>query len=196
MTPPRALGRLLVALLIADAALAWLAIQGAFLFLEIVWRALAATENWRPLVEAHARQFTWLRTLEAAAWLTTAALFVVWLRRVRSALALEGRLVGRASPVRPLRLMLETWRAAVPGRAASRMPPLLGWWWALAWIALGLETWALVRRLAAGTALEMGRGLMLVVVASGLELATAVLTVFVVMAVQGGLAPPPSAARA
>jgi hypothetical protein len=193
MAPPRALGRLLIALLVADAALAWVAVQGSFVFIEIVWHALAGPEDWRPLVNAHARQFTWLRALEAVAWLATAALFVACLRRVRAGLAREGRLVRGASPVRPLRLMLETWRAAVPRRAAARVPPLLGWWWALMGAALGVETWALVRLLAAGTALELGRGLMLVLLASGLEIAAAVLTVFVVIAIQDGLDTRPAA---
>lgn len=190
---PRALFRLLIVLLVADAALAWLAIRASFVFLEIVWRALAGPEDWRQLVEAHARQFTRLRALEAAAWLLTAALFVAWVRRVRATLAREGRLVGGASPVRPWRLMLETWRAAVPRRAASRVPPLLGWWWVLVWAALGVETWALVRLVVAGTALELGRGLMLVLLASGLEIAVAVLTVFVGIAIQDGLTAPPAA---
>jgi hypothetical protein len=190
MPPPRALGRLLIALLVVDAALAWMAIQGALVFLEIVWRALAGSDDWRPLVEAHARQFTGLRALEAGTWLVTAALFAGWLRRVRLALVLDGRLVGGTSPVRPWRLMLETWRAAVPRPVASRVPPLLGWWWGLAWLALALETWALVRLLAAGTALELGRGLMLALVASAVEIAVAVLTVFLVIAIQRGLVGP------
>jgi hypothetical protein len=56
-----------------------------------------------------------------------------------------------------------------------------------------VETWALVRLLAAGTALELGRGLMLVLLASGLEIAAAVLTVFVVIAIQDGLDTRPAA---
>jgi hypothetical protein len=190
---PRALVRLLIFLLIADAALAALAIQGTFVFLEIVWRALAGPDDWRPLVEAHARQFTTLRALEAVAWLTTAALFVAWVRRARALLAREGRLVDGASAVRPWRLMVEMWHAAVPRRAALRVPPLLGWWWALVWTALGVEVWGLVRLVAAGLALELGRGLMLVLLASGLEIAAAVLTVFVVIAIQDGLTGPPEA---
>lgn len=190
MAAPRALGRLLIALSIADAVLAWLAIQSSFVFLEIVWRALAGPENWRPLVDAHARQFAWLRTLQAVAWLATAATFVAWLRRVRARLTAQGRLVGEASPVRPWRLMLETWRAAVPARAATRVPPLLGWWWTLAWAALGVEAWAVVRLLASGTPLELGRGLMLVLLAGGLEISVAVLTVFLAIALQDGLEAP------
>jgi hypothetical protein len=190
---PRALARLLTVLLLADAVLAWVAIQGAFVFIEIVWRALAGTEDWRPLIEAHARQFARLRVLEAAAWLLTGALLVAWVRRVRGRLAAEGRLVGQAPMVRPWRLMVETWRAAVPRRAAAGVPVLLGWWWALLWAALGVEAWAGVRLLAAGTPLELGRGLMLVLLASGLELALAVLTVFVVSAIQDGLTAPPVA---
>lgn len=188
--PPRTLARLLIALLVADAGLAWLAIQASLVFLELVWRALAGSEDWRPLLEAHARQFTRLRLLEAAAWLATAAVFVAWLRRVRARLARDGRLVGGASPVRPLRLMLETWRACLPRRATARVPALPGSWWLLVCAAVGAEAWALVRLLAAGTPLELGRGLMLVLLASALEIAAAVVTVFVVIAIQDGLASP------
>jgi hypothetical protein len=188
---PRALGRLLIVLLVADAVLAWVALQGGLVFIEIVWRALAGTEDWRPLVEAHARQFTRLRALEATAWLATGASFVAWVRRVRARLVDEGRLVGRPPAVRPLRLMVETWRAAVPRRAAAGVPALLGWWWALVLAALGMEAWAGGRLLAAGTPLELGRGLLLVLLASGLEIAVAVLTVFVVVAIQDGLTAPP-----
>jgi hypothetical protein len=54
-----------------------------------------------------------------------------------------------------------------------------------------MEAWALLRVLIAGTSLELGRGLMLVIIASALEIAGAVLTVFVVIALQEGITPPP-----
>jgi hypothetical protein len=194
MAVPRAVGRLLIGLVLLDAALAWLAIQASFVFLELVWRAVAARDNWRPLVEAHARQFTWLRAVEVIAWLATAAVFVQWLRRIRTSLMATGRLVDGAWRMRPWHPMVQTWRAAVRGAGAKRVPALLGWWWTLLWAVIGVEAWALVRLLVAGSPLELGRGLMLVVVASGLELALAVLTIFVVVALQDGLAaPPPSA---
>ena len=192
MAGSRALGRLLIALLLLDTVLAWMAMQASFVLLELVWRAVAAEENWRPLIEAHARQFTWLRTLEAAAWLATAALFVGWMRRIRKSLIAAGRLSGGASALRPLRLTAQMWRAVVGGGGA-RVSPRLGWWWALLCAVAGVEAWALVRLVVAGTPLELGRGLMLVVVASALEIALAVLTVFVVVAIQDGLAAPPGA---
>jgi hypothetical protein len=189
------LGRVLIALLLLDAILGWLAIQGSFVFLELVWRAVAGRENWRPLLDAHARQLTWLRAVEATAWLATIAVFVFWLRRVRASLISGGPRVEHVSAMRPWRLLLQTWRAAVRGPAVSRVPPLLGWWWALLWTVVGVEMWALVRLVAAGTPLELGRGLMLVLVASALEIALAVLTVFVVVAIQDGLARPPASSR-
>lgn len=195
MVSLRALGRLLIALLLVDAAMAWLTIQGSFVLLEIVWRALAGPEDWRALLEAHARQFSRLRGLEAAAWLVTTVLFVAWVRRGRRALARDGRLAPAASPVRPLRLMIETWRAALPHRTLSRVPPLLGWWWALVWAALGVETWAVVRMVVSGTALELGRGLVLGLLAGALEIAVAAVTIFVVIAIRDGLEWPPAARR-
>lgn len=193
MATPRTVERLLIALLLLDTVLAWLAMQASFVFVELVWWAVAGQENWRPLIEAHARQFTWLRALEATAWLTTAAVFVDWLRRVRTSLTATGQLPGGVSAPRPWRLVVQTWRAAVRDADTSRVPRRLGWWWALLWAAVGAEAWALVRLPADGTALELGRGLMLVVVASALEIALAVLTVFVVVAIHDGLATPPGA---
>jgi hypothetical protein len=178
---------LLIVLLLADAVLAWLALQGAFVFLEIVWRALARTADWRPLVETHARQFSGLRSLEGVVWLATACVFAAWIRSARSTLARGGRLVGGGSAMRPLRVMVETWRAAARQPAAARVPSLLGWWSGLVCIALAVEAWALARLLAAGTALDLGRGLMLVMVASVLEIGVAVLTIFTVLAIQDGL---------
>jgi hypothetical protein len=195
MGGPRALGRVLIALLLVDAVLGWLAIQGTFVMLEIVWRTIAGRENWRPLVEAHARQFTWLRAIEAVAWLATAAVFPWWLRRVRARLVTADAPNDGASAMRPWRLMAQTWRATVRGPAASRVPPLLGWWWALLCGVVGVEVWALVRLVVSGTSLELGRGLMLVLVASVLEIALAVVTLFVVIGIEGGLAHPPASSR-
>jgi hypothetical protein len=191
MAGPRALGRLLIALLLLDSVLAWMAVQASFVLLELVWRAVAAQDNWRPLIEAHAGQFTWLRMLEATAWLATAAVFVGWVRGIRRALMAAGRLAGGASGLGPLRLTVQTWTAAVGGAGISRVPPRLAWWWTLLCAVIGVEAWALVRLVVAGTPLELGRGLMLVVVASALEIALAVLTVFVLVAIQDGLATPP-----
>jgi hypothetical protein len=189
----RSLGRLLIGLLIVDIVLAWLAIQASFVFLELVWRAVAGRENWRPLVEVHAWQFTWLRVVEGTAWLATAAVVVGWLRGIRTSLVATGRLAAGASVLRPWRLLLHVWHVAVRGADASGVPARLGWWWTLLAAVVGAEMWALVRLLVAGTPLELGRGLMLVVVASALEIALAVLTIFVVVAIQDGLAAPPEA---
>jgi hypothetical protein len=192
---PRWPARLLIALLLVDAALALVAIQASFVFLEIVWRALAGRDDWSALLAQHARQFARLRALQAVGWGATVLMLVTWLRGVRARLAADGRLVRGAPPVRPFRLMLETWRASVPARRARRVPPLLGWWWALILITLGAESWALVRLLAAGTNLELGRGLLLVVLASAAGVGAAALGVFVVVAMQAGATAPSAAPR-
>lgn len=189
----RTLGRLLIALLLLDTVLAWLAIQASFVFLELVWRAVAGRENWRPLIEAHASQFTWLRVIEATAWLATAGVFVGWLARIRTSLLATGRLAAGAWALRPWRRMLHTWCASVRDAGAAGAPAWIGWWWTLLGAVVAVEVWALVRLVVAGSPLELGRGLMLVLVASGLELALAVLSVFVVLAIQNGLAAPPVA---
>jgi hypothetical protein len=195
MTCPRALGAALIVLLLVDAVLAWLAIQATFVLFEILWRAVAGRENWRPLVEAHTHQFTRLRTVEAVAWMATTAIFVWWVRRLRARLMPAEPHGDGASTLRPWRWMAQTWRAAVPGVAASRTPPLLAWWWALLGGVVGVEGWALVRYLVTGTPFELGRGLMLVLVASALEIALAVVTIFLVVAIQRGVARPPAASR-
>ena len=164
MAPPRALGRVVIGLSLLDALLGWLALQAGFVFLELVWRSVAGHENWRPLIEAHARQFNWLRAVEAVAWLATMTAFVYW------------------------------WRHT-PDVPAARLPLRLAWWWALVCGVVGMEAWALLRLLVAGTSLELGRGLMLVLLASVLEIALAVLTVFVVIGVQDALTPPAAGSR-
>jgi hypothetical protein len=184
MAAPRGSARLLIGLLLLDAVVAWLALQASFVFLELVWRAVAARENWRPLVESHARQFSWLRTAAAVAWLATAAVFVWWLRRIGPA----GSPGGVVPALRPRHLIPQSWRAMTAVAAASRVPRLLGCWWALLCGVIAVEAWALVRLLVAGTPLELGRGLMLVMVASALEVGLAAVTVFVVVAIQDALA--------
>jgi hypothetical protein len=195
LTGPQALGGALIVLLLVDAALAWLAIQATFVLFEILWRAVAGRENWLPLVEAHAHQFTRLRTVEAVAWLATTAIFVWWVRRLRTRL-MRAEPHGDGGPtLRPWQWLAQPWRAAVPGAAASRTPPLLAWWWALLGGVVGVEAWALVRYVVTGTPFELGRGLMLVLVASALEIALAVVTLFLVVAIQRGFAPPSAASR-
>jgi hypothetical protein len=189
---PRTLARVLIGLLVLDAVLAWLAVQASFVFLELVWRSVAGRENWGPLIEAHARQFTWLRIVEAVAWLATATIFVWWLRRIRSCLGRRHTAALPAGARTPWRVLTETWHATITDASGARMPPILAWWWTLLCGVVATEAWALVRVLIAGTPLELGRGLMLVLVASALEIAGAVLTVFVVIALQDGVTPPPA----
>lgn len=195
MTGPRALGGALIVLLLVDAALAWLAIQATFVLFEILWRAVAGRENWLPLVEAHAHQFTRLRIVEVVAWMATTAVFVWWVRRLRTGLMPAEPHGNGASPLCLWQWMTQLSRPAVPGAAASGTPPLLAWWWALLCGVVGVEAWALVRYVATGTPFELGRGLMLVVVASALEIALAVVTIFLVVAIQRGFAPPSAASR-
>jgi hypothetical protein len=184
--PSRAPRRILLGLLLADALLGWMAVQASFVFLELVWRAAAGRENWAPLLMAHVRQFAILRAADAVALGATVVVFAAWLRGVRGALASTGRLVAAASGVRPLRMMLETWRAAVPGAATGRAPALVLWWWAVVLATLVAKGWAAARLLATGAPVDLGRGLALTILGGGLQIALAVLTIFVVVTLQGG----------
>jgi hypothetical protein len=83
--------------------------------------------------------------------------------------------------------MLETWRVAVPGVSSTRMPAMLGWWWTVLLATLGAKGWAAARLLAAGSPVDLGRGLQLTILGSALQVAFAVLTIFVVFAMQRGL---------
>jgi Domain of unknown function (DUF4328) len=179
----RLLGRLLVVLLLVDAVLGWLALQASFVFLELVWRALAGREDWRPLLESHVRQFGVLRAIDAAALAVTVAAFVAWLKAVRAVLRRDGRLAAPASGVRPLRTMVQTWRALMPG-AGSRAPALLGWWWVVFLATVAAKIAAAARLLAAGSPVDLGTGLQLTIIGAALQIALAVLTIFVVVAIQ------------
>jgi hypothetical protein len=194
----------LIALLALDAALAWLALQAVFVFVELIWRGATGRHMYHPLIAAHVRQFEVLRLVQAAAALATAAVFVAWLRQTRADLAALGRgplrysardmatgcLIPGLNLVRPFALVRDLWRAAT-GRA--RTSPLVGWWWAV--LLGGALVDGLARALAvrAGTPLDLGRGMQVLLVGGLLQIAAAVLTIALVLALDGHRrAPAPS----
>jgi hypothetical protein len=66
-----------------DTGLAWLAVQGALVFVNMLWHAVAGYQV-RSLIEAHVRQFATLRSMQLLAWLVTAGVGAAWLRRLRA----------------------------------------------------------------------------------------------------------------
>lgn len=194
----RPLTLVLVALLVLDAVLAWLALQATFIFVEMVWRGAIRRHAWHPLIAAHVRQFEILRAVQASAWLLTALAFVGWLHRARAAARavgarplrysagqmLAGFLIPGVNLVRPLYVLGETWQA-LERRAARRIvPPLVAWWWCILVAGLTVDLVARALGLAAGSnPLDLGRGLQLLLLGAVLQIAAAALGVALVVAI-------------
>jgi hypothetical protein len=207
--PLRALlvaGRLraaVVVLLVLDAAVAWVVVLGVYTFLNRVWGVLAGRTVPGSTLAEHWAQVLLARRLHGLVWLATAVVFLLWLHRVRRALADLGVQGLRFSPgwtvgaflVPGLNLVwapqavYEVWRASDPGPAAPARvwPAALGPWIVAWWVLLVLAVLAdpLPRRLAAG-ALEdvtLGRATLVLVGGQLLEIAAAALAVVVVRAI-------------
>ncbi|MGH7414886.1 MAG: DUF4328 domain-containing protein [Candidatus Rokuibacteriota bacterium] len=182
----------LVLVLGLDIVLAWMVIQGAYLYLGMVWHGLAGELLPPGAIETHGRQFLALRRIQAVAWLATILLFLVWLRRAQDLArspdggsgwgTIAAFLVPGPNLVRPVRLVSALWHDSGPRRAAprGRVPWWVGWWWALVLAA------ALAHALAAGLAgdqarpLDLGGPMQLLLLAEVLEIAAAVLAILVV----------------
>lgn len=176
-------------------------IQGAYLYLGIVWRGLAGEVFPPGTTEAHSRQFLTLRLIQAAVWITTIVLFLTWVRRVqRRAEALTGPetggsrcgtlaafLVPGLNLVGPVRLMSVLGHATGtrPPARQSRVPWWIGWWWALVLAA------ALAHGLTTGLAADWSRPLdldgpmQLLVLAELLEIAAGVLAILLIRRITG-----------
>jgi hypothetical protein len=74
----------------------------------------------------------------------------------------------------------------VPGAAPGRAPALVLWWWAVVVATLVAKGWAAARLLATGAPVDLGRGLALTILGGALQIALAVLTIFVVVTLQSG----------
>jgi hypothetical protein len=66
-----------------DIALAWMAVQGAYVYLGLVWYGLAGETAATGALAEHGRQFLVLRSIHIATWIAAAATFFVWLDRAR-----------------------------------------------------------------------------------------------------------------
>ena len=166
------MGRLAVAAVLIlglDIIVAWMVIQGAYLYLGLIWHGLAGEALAPGAIETHGRQFLVLRRVQIATWVATGAIVLAWLRRARAAARWRG--VSGAAPVR--------WRPL-----GTRVLP-------------GLTVAALLAHaLAAGLArdrarpLDLGGPMQLLLVAELLEIAAAVLAIALVRRVTGGLESP------
>jgi hypothetical protein len=100
---PARLALAVIVLLAADVVLSWMVIQGAYIYLGMVWHGLAKEFLPGMSLAEHARQFRILRYLQGVVWLLTAILSAVWFHRVRrDRRVLEGGIpaakAGRGSP--------------------------------------------------------------------------------------------------
>jgi hypothetical protein len=73
-----------------DIVLAWMVVQGAYVYLGMVWHGLAAESLARGAIEEHGRQFLALRWIQLATWSVTATTVLLWLRRARQAARAQG----------------------------------------------------------------------------------------------------------
>ncbi len=185
----------MVILLGLDIVVAWMVIQGAYLYLGMTWHALAGEFLPRGTLDAHGRQFLALRRIQATAWVATLALFLAWLHQARRGARPGGVswpgarrelitaiLVPGLNLVRPVRSVSALWHASAPRPATpvSGIPPWIGWWWGLVLAAaLGHLTVAI---LAAdrSRALDLGGPMQLLLLTEVAEIGAAVLAILVV----------------
>jgi Domain of unknown function (DUF4328) len=192
-----------VALLALHVILAWLALQAAFLFVELVWRSVTGHEELRALVAAHLAQFRTLRLVQAALWLVTGVVFVRWVGRAHGNLPALGAAGLRYAPrqamaaflvpglnlVSPPAVLRELHNASDPRHPVgaswrlARRPALVSWWWALLLAAGAAELAAAGLALRAGAPLDLGPAMRTLVAGQGLTAAAAILGIVVVLGV-------------
>jgi hypothetical protein len=148
-----------VLLLGLDIVVAWMVIQGASVYLGMIWHGLAGESLAPGAIEAHGRQFLALRRIQIATWLVAGAVFLAWLRRARQTPRAPGGCETAAG--RPRR-----------GTAAFLAGSTLA-----AALAHGLAAALAVDRL---RPLDLGGPMQLLVLAGLLEIAAAVLAIALV----------------
>lgn len=189
----------LVIALGANAALAWVVLAGLYTFFERVWRGLGSGFYGQSL-EAHWAQVEIARRVQGVAWLVTATLFLIWLRRVYGNLRALAAVRLRFSPrwavmtfflpvlnlLWPFLVLREIWTASDPRASDDPQPPpgatspWVAWWWGCFVTASVLDPgfWRLVEDTSARFA--MGTSTLVLVVAQLAEIAAAVLGIIVV----------------
>jgi hypothetical protein len=187
-----------ILLLAVDIVVAWMVIQGAYLYLGMIWQGLAGESLPRGATEAHGRQFLVLRGIQVAAWTATITLFLAWLDRAQqnarvlgaSGLGSRGQMVAAflvpgLNLVRPIPIMRALWLASAPPGTSPRgtMPPWVRWWWALVLAAVVAHLGAAALAAEGWRPLDLGGPMQLLLVAELLEIGAAVLTMLLVRGV-------------
>jgi hypothetical protein len=177
--------------------MAWVVLVGLYTFFERVWRGLGGRFAGQSL-EAHWEQLEAARRLQGLAWVVTAVLFLLWMRRVYGNAVATGLVRIRLSPrwvvgtffvpgvnlLWPFLVVREIWNASGPDVDSAmeprRTPAWLGWWWGLFALAMVLDPgfWRLVED--TSTRFSLGLPSLLLVTAQLAEIAAAVLGIVVV----------------
>lgn len=185
--------RALLVLLVADAVVAWVVVLGVVTFVHRVWLGLGERLLPGSTIEAHVGQLVAARRLHAAVWLATAAVFLVWLRRVcdhvravEPGLAATPRaavaafLVPVVNLVAPVRVVRSLWRATgEEGEPGGDPPAWIAAWWALLVGSALLDPAVARLGRASVERLAVGRPTLLLLVALLAEIAAAVLAVVI-----------------
>ena len=191
-----------MALLALHVVLALVALQAAFVFVELAWRIVAGRDELRPLLATHLDQFRTLRAVQAALWIVTTVAFVGWVGRAQGNLRALGATGLRHSPrqamaaflvpgpnvVRPVAVLRELWNASDPSPAPStrrRAPARVRWWWGLLLAAVAAEGAARGLALRSGMALDLGPAMQALIAGQLLTAAAAAVGIAVVHGVDG-----------
>jgi hypothetical protein len=200
-SPTRTLSLVVIVLLAGHAALAWMAVQATFVFIELTWRTVAARHDYRALLVAHLEQFQILRGVQLTFWVVTIAAFVLWVGRAHgnlSRLGATGRrytrresvtafLVPGVNLVRPVTVLRELWTASealarpIEPPRTCRVPLRVRWWWTLLVSALALEAIAGGLALRSGRPLDLGPAMQVLVAGQLLTGAAALVAIAVVL---------------
>jgi len=192
---PGILAVVLIGLLLLDMGLAWMVTQAAYVYVDIVWHALASKVFPGITLAEHSRQFRLLRLAQVAAWLVTAILFTAWLYRVDQNLwqlgetlryspreAVRSVLVPGPNLVRPFLVMREIWHATGRGEGGKPLGSgaWVAWWWLTLIGALCAEAATGGLAESALLPLDLGGALQLLILAQALEIAAGALGIVVV----------------
>jgi hypothetical protein len=140
-------------LLGVDIVAAWMLIQGAYVYLGMVWHGLAEEALPPGTLEAHRRQFLALRWFQVGAWVAIAAAGLAWLQQVHR----------RGRP-----------------RSGRRGSPLIAWWGILAAAATLGQLAVAILAADRFTPLDLGGPMQLLLVAELAEIGAAVLAIVLV----------------
>ena len=191
-------------LLALHVILAWVALQAVFVFVELMWRAVAGRDELRALLVTHVDQFRVLRLVQAGLWLVTAAVFIRWVGRAQRNLpalgasglpyaprqAMAAFLVPGLNLIRPLAVLRGLWNASEPrhppGAAwrQARAPARVVWLWALLVAAVAADIAARGLALWSDGPLDFGPGMRVLVAGQLVAIAAAVVAIAVVLGVE------------